>query len=93
MKRVEISEEQFAALVAEVAKVVLEGLSGSQSMADGKAEPSANKTAKRGRPKSIYTGQLHIRVLPEDEDWYKKTSDRLGVQHGSFLSLLRKSFS
>lgn len=93
MKKVKISEEQFAALVAEVAKVVLEDLGESQATDAARTKSTDKKTMKRGRPKSIYTGQLHLKVLPEDADWYRNTSDRLGVQRSSFLSMLRKSFS
>ncbi len=45
-----------------------------------------------GRPRSVYTGQLHFKVLEEDQIWFKETARSYEVQQGRFFNHLRKLF-
>lgn len=45
-----------------------------------------------GRPRSIFTGQLHMRVLPEDEVWFKTLAERRQSSNGKLLHEIRKAF-
>lgn len=45
-----------------------------------------------GRPKSKYTGQLHLSILEEDEVWFKKTARANNLQYGKFFTHLRRVF-
>ncbi len=85
-----LTQEQFAALVQDVAKALV------QTSILGKSEDGSAKStvsSKRGRPKSKYTSQLHLRTLPKDSEWFKVTADELGVQQGELFSMLRRHFS
>jgi len=87
-----LSEEQLAALAAEVVKAIREQIQAPQLPDAEDVEESPARQVRRGRPKSIYTGQIHIKVLPEDADWFIEISDQLGLQRGKFLNMLRKCF-
>lgn len=45
-----------------------------------------------GRPRSIFTGQLHMRVLPEDEVWFKALAEKRLSSNGKILHEIRKAF-
>tara|TARA_R110001599_G_scaffold288705_1_gene491621 strand:+ start:217 stop:549 length:333 start_codon:yes stop_codon:yes gene_type:complete len=90
MAKVVYNEEQLAALVAKIARVVLEEVEGAQDPEKLSALDPLPKP--RGRPRSNYTAHLHVRVLPGDAAWFQKTSDELGLQRGAFLSRIRKAY-
>ncbi|WP_162946702.1 hypothetical protein [Ruegeria sp. EL01] len=48
--------------------------------------------ANNGRQRSPYTGQLHFKVLEEDQIWFQQTARSCRVQQGQFFSHLRKLF-
>lgn len=50
----------------------------------------ARKTV--GRPRSEYKGQLHFKVLEDDQIWFKETARSYDVQQGKLFSYLRKLF-
>jgi len=92
VSKVAHSDEQVTALAAKVLLAVLAEL---DELHDTTTRVDGNLTTgqrPRGRPRSPYTGQLQVRVLPEDADWFRQTSDELGIQRGRLMSLLRKSF-
>ncbi len=75
--------------MAKVAKLVIEELEGSQ---DHDTSGEFDRPSRpRGRPRSIYTGQLHLRVLPEDAEWFQRTCEEMGLQQGAFMSRIRKA--
>ncbi len=91
MEDLGITEEQIAALIQCVTMKVLEEIFIQGKFEDSSAKSMVN--SRRGRPKSSYTGQLHLRLLPEDAKWFKVTAVQLGVQHGDLFSMLRRRFS
>ena len=82
MTRLVCTEEQLSSLMAKVAKLVIEELEDSQD--HDTSGPFDHPSRPRGRPRSIYTGQLHLRVLPEDAE--------MGLQQGAFMSRIRKAY-
>ncbi|CUK01754.1 hypothetical protein RUE5091_02290 [Ruegeria denitrificans] len=48
--------------------------------------------AKNGRSRSPYTGQLHFKVLEEDQIWFQQTARAYRVQQGQFFTHMRKLF-
>ena len=42
---------------------------------------------------SAYTGQLHLKVLPEDQAWFRALADELEIQNGRLFQLLRSHFN
>ena len=89
MTRLVCTEEQLSSLMAKVAKLVIEELEGSQ---DHDTSGEFDRPSRpRGRPRSIYTGQLHLRVLPEDAEWFQRTCEEMGLQQGAFMSRIRKA--
>lgn len=90
MAKVTYNEEQLAALVAKIARVVLEEVEGAQE--PDKLGPLDPLPRPQGRPRSKYTAYLHLRVLPGDAEWFQRTSDELGLQRGAFLSRIRKAY-
>ena len=90
MSRLVCTEEQLSSLMAKVAKLVIEELEGSQ---DHDAPGEFDRPSRpRGRPRSIYTRQLHLRVLPEDAEWFQKTCEEMGLQQGAFMSRIREAY-
>jgi len=90
MTRLVCTEEQLSSLMAKVAKLVIEELEDSQDHdTSGQFD---HPSRPRGRPRSIYTGQLHLRVLPEDAEWFQKTCEEMGLQQGAFMSRIRKAY-
>jgi hypothetical protein len=90
MTRLVCTEEQLSSLMAKVAKLVIEELEDSQD--HDTSGPFDHPSRPRGRPRSIYTGQLHLRVLPEDAEWFQKTCEEMGLQQGAFMSRIRKAY-
>lgn len=90
MSRLVCTEEQLSSLMAKVAKLVIEELEGSQ---DHDAPGEFDRPSRpRGRPRSIYTRQLHLRVLPEDAEWFQRTCEEKGLQQGAFMSRIREAY-
>ncbi len=57
-------------------------------------EPDTSFQAKQGvgRPKSIYSAQVHFRVHPKDERKFKAEARRLGIQHGELFRRMLKRY-
>ena len=47
------------------------------------------KENKRGRTRSKYQAQLHLKVSQEDKDWFMDTAQAYDVQNGKLFSHLR----
>ncbi len=95
MAEFRLPDDQFSALVQQVTKAVLETIVEKQddgSSKGAKASPLSAAMPQRGRPKSVYTGQLHMKVLPEDEVWFRSLAQALEIQNGKLLNLLRRHF-
>lgn len=95
MAEYRLSDDQFSTLVQEVTKAVLVLVAEQpryERSAEVKVLSSPEARSQRGRPKSVYTGQLHMKVLPEDELWFKSLAKALEIQNGKLLNLLRRNF-
>ena len=90
MSRLVCTEEQLSSLMAKVAKLVMQELEGTQN--HDTSGPSIDPSRPRGRPRSIYTRQLHLRVLPEDAEWFQRTCEEMGRQQGAFMSRIREAY-
>jgi hypothetical protein len=90
MARLVCTEEQLSSLMAKVAKLVMQELEGTQN--HDTSGPSNHPSRPRGRPRSIYTRQLHLRVLPEDAEWFQRTCEEMGLQQGAFMSRIREAY-
>ncbi len=90
MKISQISDDHLTELVQEITREVLKNMSPDF---DASSRNKSNKPReKRGRPKSQYQGQLHLKVLEEDEEWFKEMVRKYQTQNGKFFSLMRKYF-
>ncbi|UWQ32061.1 hypothetical protein K3555_15975 [Leisingera sp. M527] len=95
MAEYRLSGDQFSALVQEVTKAVLVLVAEQpryERSAEVKVLSSPEARSQRGRPKSVCTGQLHMKVLQEDELWFKSLAKALEIQNGKLLNLLRRNF-
>lgn len=90
MSRLVCTEEQLSSLMAKVAKLVIEELEGTQN--HDTSGPSNHPSRQRGRPRSVYTRHLHLRVLPEDAEWFQRTCEEMGLQQGAFMSRIREAY-
>lgn len=90
MARFVCTEEQLSSLMAKVAKLVMQELEDTQN--HDTSGPYNHQSRPRGRPRSIYTRQLHLRVLPEDAEWFQRTCEEMGLQQGAFMSRIRKAY-
>ena len=90
MARFVCTEEQLSSLMAKVAKQVMQELEDTQT--HNTSAPSNHPSRPRGRPRSIYTRQLHLRVLPEDAEWFQRTCEEMGLQQGAFMSRIREAY-
>ena len=84
-------EDQLEALAERVETKILQKLKNQQSSPGLFVKPLAasHRPAARGRPRSKYQTQLHIRVLEGDKAWFLQTAHAHDVQSGKFFSHLR----
>ena len=88
-----LSDDQFAVLVQVVTEKVLDAVSSQDEQSSKSIEaapPTVVRKRNRWRPVSPYTGQLHLKVLPEDEEWFKELRRQNNVQNGKLFHLFRK---
>tara|TARA_R100000654_G_scaffold42515_1_gene68760 strand:+ start:539 stop:838 length:300 start_codon:yes stop_codon:yes gene_type:complete len=90
MARLVCTEEQLSSLMAKVAKLVMQELEGTQN--HDTSGPANHPSRQRGRPRSVYTRHLHLRVLPEDAEWFQRTCEEMGLQQGAFMSRIREAY-
>lgn len=97
MDRNGFSEKELAVLIQES---VRDGLIAALAPADSPPETDSfppnssgsNTNRRDGRRKSRYQGQLHLTVLPEDQEWFNVLFRDAGIQKGRLFSLLRSCF-
>ena len=88
-------EKELAALIQES---VRDGLIAALAPPDSPHEtdgfpPNSGSSSRRDdRRKSRYQGQLHLTVLPEDQEWFNVLFRDAGIQKGRLFSLLRSCF-
>lgn len=86
----QISEARIAALVEEITRKVLMTVNSDEASLTIKTQNERKEIHRRR--KSQYTGQLHLKVLQEDEDWFRSMVREYDVQNGKFFSLMRRQF-
>ena len=90
-----VSKEELAALVQETVRDALITALGRTFVSpdvSGRSQQSVDPGKRVGRRKSRYQGQLHLTVLPEDQEWFNILFCDLGIQKGMLFSLLRSCF-
>lgn len=91
----DLSNDHLATLVENITREVLSAL-GSDRETGTKMDPIIKPQIKPSvtgrRPRSRYTGQLHLKVMSEDEEWFKLMVRKREVQNGKFFSLMRQKF-
>ncbi|UWR03484.1 hypothetical protein K3740_01865 [Ruegeria conchae] len=88
-----LSEDQIAMLVQVITQNVLDAVSSPEEQTRKRMEKTAQTVVlnrDRGRKLSPYTGQLHLKVLPEDEEWFKELRKQINVQNGKLFHLFRR---
>ncbi len=89
------SKQELAAIVQATVREMLNSVSGGVETTPTETEDATVlpvEKRRRGRPKSEFKGQLHLSVLPEDEDWFKDSARGRGITNGKMFSLLRSRF-
>jgi hypothetical protein len=88
-------KEELAALVREsVRDALIAALAPTDVLPAASERPhqSSDLQKRIGRRKSRYQGQLHLTVLPEDQEWFNLLFRNVGIQKGMLFSLLRSCF-
>lgn len=89
-KRLSI-EEQLEIMIDRAEQRILEKVARAPSHRAISLSPSRPmaEPKRKGRPRSRYQTQLHIRVLEEDREWFMNTAQAYEVQSGKLFSHLR----
>lgn len=89
-KRLSI-EEQLEIMIDRAEQRILEKVSRAPNYKDSPLSTSKTMAppSRKGRPRSRYQTQLHIRVLEEDREWFMNMVQAHEVPSGKFFSHLR----
>ncbi len=89
------SNYQVSELVREITlQVLTEGRFAREDIENSSLNPDKEGDPKRpgGRPPSNYTCQLHLRILPDDKEWFRSMANKYGFQNGKLFNVLRQKF-